>query len=115
MLRWQGELPMGGRNGIHRLLMAAATMVAVVLSAGCQAAVPVDVAQLPPIATTTLPADTPAPAATVTKPVVITATVPVQEAEAPVAPTETPIPPPKESEAAVAAAVADLAQLAPTA
>ena len=104
---------MNRSNVILRLLMAAAVMAAVVLLAGCQAAAPVEVAQLPPIATTTVPADTPAPAApaaTETKPVVNTATVPVQEREAPVAPTETLIPPAAGSEAAVAAAVAHLAQ-----
>jgi hypothetical protein len=93
--------------------MAAAVMAAVVLSAGCQAAAPVEVAQLPPTATTTVPVDTPAPAApaaTETKPVVNTAAVPVQETAAPVAPTQTPVPPATESEAAVAAAAAHIAQ-----
>jgi hypothetical protein len=104
---------MNRRGGIHRLSMAAAVMVAVLLSAGCQPAEPAAVAQLPSSATATLPADTPAlpsPAATETNPVVATATVPVQESEAPVAPIETPSPPATGAEAASAVAMADLSQ-----
>lgn len=99
--------------GIQVLLLATAMIVVVPLSVGCQATAPSAVTGVPATLTVSEPAGTPtatAPAATETKPAVDTATVPGQETQAPAAATDAPIAPVAGSEAAVAAAVADLTQ-----
>ncbi len=97
----------------HGLLMAAAMILVVALSTGCQEATSVEVVQLPPTATMTVLGDTPTAvraAATETKPVAPTETTLAPEAATPVRPTQTPSPPATGSDVAASAAVAVLAQ-----